>query len=788
MKKTIITICLLVSLLFFGCSDTPRVAAAKSEEYYHKALRGYKGILAKNKNSPQIKLELAKLYYNHGDFSDALKFLDAPGAQEAQKLRAYCFFKTSNYTMALEIFDRLGKLNDPEYLYYYGRTCQKQNLFEQAIDILSGIKSGNFSRLAKGQIEDIMGASEKFLESIEGIPAEKMAGFKEKILKASEENYPLAGAVILLADEKVEIFPDNTMASEAHFVIKILNERGKKSFSEIDIGYDSTYENVTVEYARTIKPSGEVVVVGQKDIRDVSRYLNFPLYSNARARIISMPEITEGAIVDYKVKTLSSQLINKKDFNSAYSLQESEPVILAKFEVILPKARDLKVKAINEEYNFKKFDLNPKVSEEANKKIYRWQFEDVPQIEQEAMMPPESEINPIILLSTFDSWGEIYKWWIGLAKDRIPADEAIKEKALELISNKPTQEEKIRSIYNYCAQSIRYVGVEYGQAGYQPHKASEIFKNKYGDCKDKAVLFISMMKACGLEAFPVLIGTRGTPSLEEDFPAALFNHAIAAVELGGKLIFLDITAEVCPFGDLPEDDQQRRVLVFKPDKYEIFQIPLFAPDKNRVEYKTDIKLDSLENIFCLRKVSTFGQFDQGQRFLLRYTPENLVEQGIKEKIQDIALSGKLIKYNYENRDDLNQPIRLVYEFEGKNFLSSAGPARILPQFGRVDTSIVAKDKRDYPLELGLPAENISLINIMLPDSLSIKYVPENIENRTQWMDYSISYDLENNYLRIRQKQVLKTRQVPQKDYADFKKFLEELAISLNQHVVLEKKN
>ena len=104
------------------------------------------------------------------------------------------------------------------------------------------------------------------------------------------------------------------------------------------IGYDSTYEKVELEYARTIKPGGEVIMAGEKDIRDVSRYMNFPLYSNARARIISMPEISEGAIVDYRVRTTQNQLINKEDFDLAYSLKENEPVIHARFSLDILKA------------------------------------------------------------------------------------------------------------------------------------------------------------------------------------------------------------------------------------------------------------------------------------------------------------------------------------------------------------------------------------------------------------------------------------------------------------------
>ena len=633
---------LLVLFLLLGCSaDLNKIAhlAKKAESSYQKAIEGYQKLTAKDKKNAGLKLGLAKLYYSRGDYQNAMNTLENVEDMEAKKLLAVCFYKSGDYTQALSIFDKLGKLDDGEYLYYYGLTCSKHNLYEQALDILGRIKDKEYLAKAKERIASIQGLAGGYLSNLN-------AEQEEAIISATQEKYPLAGAVIILADEKMKLLSDNTLVYDLHFMVKILNERGKNDFSEIVLGYDSTYEKVEIEYARTIKPNGEVVAVGEKDIRDVSRYLNFPLYSNARARIISMPEISEGAIVEYKIRTTQSQLINKDDFDIAYNLQETEPVVSSRFSISIPKNRNLRIKPLNPEYNPKNFNLSPLITETEEDKIYRWEFKDIPQIEAEPNMPPKAEINPVILASTFDSWEEIYKWWYGLSKDRIALDKAITDKVSELIQGKQAPEDKIRAIYNYCVQEIRYVGIEYGQAGYQPHPASEIFKNKYGDCKDKAILFIAMLKAAGMEAFPVLIGTRGTPAMEDDFPAVNFNHCIAAVELNNELIFLDITAEVCSFGDLPSDDQKRRVLIFRKDAYQIADTPLAAPEVNRVKSKSQLAITADETARAQRTVETFGQFDQAQRYWLRYTPPNLIEQGLKEKVQSLLTSGDLIKYRY----------------------------------------------------------------------------------------------------------------------------------------------
>ena len=781
--KRLVRLYVIILILLSGCSadlENAKYLAEKSQAAYTRAVASYQRLLAKNKKNDGLRLELARLHFGHGDYDSAIVVLKDSESQKSKMLLAVALYKSGDYTQALSLFEKLGKIQDGEYLYYYGLTCKKHNLYEQTLESLSRIKDKVYAPKAQELIKSIQGSTREYLQNT-------APELKEAILNATQEKYPLAGAVIILADEDIRLLKDDTVVSESRFIIKILNERGKNDFSEIVIGYDSTYEKVEVEYARTISPDGQVIAVGEKDMRDVSLYLNFPLYSNARARIISMPGLVEGSIVEYKVRHQENLGLSKKGFNLAYSLKEGQPIADANFKLTVPKNKNLKTKVLNSEYNLEKLNLSPLIIQTRDEKIYTWDFQNIPQIEVEPNMPPAAEINPIILVSTYQSWDEIYKWWRELAKDRMFADKAISEKVAQLIQGKKNKEEIIRAIYNYCAQDIRYVGIEYGQAGYQPHYAAEIFKNKYGDCKDKAILFITMLKSAGVSAYPVLIGTRGNPATQEDFPADIFNHCIAAVELDGRLIFLDITAEVCSFGDLPAGDQQRRVLIFREDRYEIAETPLLSPQQNRITYVTRMNIAKDESVFAQRQVEGQGEFDQAQRYWLRYTQPDLIEQGLKERVQSMVVSGDLIKYNYENADDLNTPIRLTYEFQGKNFLWRSGRARIIPPLAAIDASIAAKSIRGYPLELGQPDSKESVFEIKLEKNFILKYLPEKVDVQSPWLDYLVNYEFKGQVLKVSQRETLKLRQVSQKEYPEFKIFLENLAGKLKEYIILEKK-
>jgi hypothetical protein len=770
----------------FGCAQGTDLSKAKeyaqqSSEYFARATAAYKELIKSGKDPDKFNFELGSLYYTHGKFSDAVDCLNKTNLQEAKKLLAISYYHLGNFTDALSVFNKQN-CPDDECRYYLALTCEKLNLFELALKEYALIKTEpGFMKLAaehSNQIEKQAGSGQAALIDLE---TERLRN-----LSVSQENYPEAGAVILLADESIEVSKEGAQVSYMHYVIKILNERGKEEFAETQIGYDSTYEKVILESARTIRPDGVVVEVGSRHIRDVSRYMNFPLYSNARAYIISFPEVVEGAILEYKVKITNNYLINGKDFVLNYPVQATNPVLSARLNLQFPKSTTVHLKILNEKYNFFGATLKPEIQEKGEFLHYSWSFLNIPQIIPEPNMPAGVQINPTILLSTFDDWQEIYTWWRSLSKDKIKADADIKAKVKDLIVDASSREAKAASISNYCAKYIRYVAVEYGQAGYEPHSAADIFKNKYGDCKDQAILLVTMLREAGITAWPVLIPTREDYNLSEDFPSTMFNHCIAALSLDGKIIFMDPTAETCSFQDLPPDDQGRRVLVFQDDGYKIKETPLFEARHNLVKQVLKLKINDDGTISAHKDNYSSGAYDQMQRFWLTYTQPELIAQMLKEKIQEVSIGARLLKYNIENLDDLNKPVALSYDFIGPEYTSVAGNLRIMPQLASVDTSLVAKDSRLYDTDFVILDIRENIFEIELPPGFKVKYLPESINKDSSWVKFEASYECSGKNIFFKQRSETKKNIIPDSEYNDFKKFIEEVALAAKKNIVLEK--
>ncbi|MCD6413576.1 MAG: DUF3857 domain-containing protein, partial [Elusimicrobia bacterium] len=573
-----------------------------------------------------------------------------------------------------------------------------------------------------------------------------------------------------------EVFSDSTSVSEITKAIKIFNDRGKRKFAEVHLSYDSTYESIEVLEAYTIKKDRTVVAVSGQHIRDVSKYLNFPLYSNARVKIISMPEVTPGSVIFYRVKYKANKLIAGRHIVLRYGIQGFEPYIRQKFKLILPGNFSPNVRIFRSGFLRKKVDLSHKFHLSGGKKIYEWSFPEIQEIIPEDRQPPWCEIVDGFRLSTFSSWNEIYEWWEKMLKDRFVATSEIKTQVKRLTSSAKSKMERARNIHNWVASQIRYVAVEYGEAGYRPHRAGEIFANKYGDCKDQAILLITMLKKAGIDAWPVLIGTKGVFELLDDFPELVFNHAIACTKINGELIFLDATAETTPFGDLPSGDQGRKVLVFFDDGYKILKTPVFESAWNRVEKEMKIKIRKDETISADRIVKTFGVYDQGQRYWLKYTKPVKIKEQLEKKVNSITPQAQLKKYKISDILDMTKPCILEMKFEGKDYLKKAGNFRLLPQWGGVGVSLVSKEERKYPIDSDFPSQEIIRYEVKFPKNWLVKFLPAEIKEENEWFSYERKFSVKDDTLFYEEKTVDRGKNVDVSQYSEYRKII----LSLNQ--------
>src|SRR5205085_2690590 len=170
---------------------------------------------------------------------------------------------------------------------------------------------------------------------------------------------------------------------------------------------------------------------------------------------------------------------------------------------------------------------------------YLWTARNVPQIFPESGMPEAFTVCQRLLVSTAYDWKEVSQWYWKLCEPHLKsATPEMTAKATELAAKGATTEEKVRAIFKFVSQEIRYMGIttEKEAPGYEPHDVNITFHNRYGVCRDKAALLTSMLRSAGFEAFPTLVSAG--MKLDREAPSCFFNHAITAVRKPDKTYLL----------------------------------------------------------------------------------------------------------------------------------------------------------------------------------------------------------------------------------------------------------
>jgi len=781
MNKKLATI--LIILFSLGCVNNKKDSAGQDslsrfQEEYRQLSKEYQEKLKNNPENRELAIDLAEFYYDFRDYEAAENTIKNIKTRKARVLLAKVLVRAKEYDRAMEIYQTIiDDLEDQEALFLYGRVLEKKNLFPQAIGLYFKVKEP-FEKQAKARIKFI----EKKIETVFPQKVKELSKKAEGFLSRIKDE-----AVIALSfDESIEILPNRASVSTIHAVKQILKERGKNS-AEIKIGYDSTYEKVEFEYARTITGKGKVIYAGKENIRDVSRYLDYPLYSNSRAFIISMPAVGVGSYLEYKVKIHSSKLVAKDNFNFIYRVREKYPIFRADFKLITPGEKKAYFKFFNKALTEEE-KLEPVIRSEGEKRIYSWEFNQLKPIIPEYNMPPLSRVNPAILVSSFSNWQDIYDWWFSLYRDKLKLTSELKEFLQNLVNSAKNKREKAKTIYEYVAKNIRYVAVEYGDSGYEPHSAGEVFINKYGDCKDQAILLVALMKEAGLDAYPVLIPTRSNYPIDKDFPSISFNHAIAAVRIDDEFIFMDPTSDTTGFGDIPLSDQGRNVLLFLEKDYKIIETPVSKG--NGIAYSMDIDIGQDQKTRIRREVLPSGYFAYAYRSYLKYSHPSRIKENIYQKMIEISPFSRLLDYEIKYEEDLDKRPRLAYAFLTDDFLKPAGAFRVLGDLDQIglEDSIISKDERNFPIDFRGIFSKEARITINLPAGLKVKYLPDSQFFDNRWFSLKIDYKSMGQAIKFDQKFSIKKRFVEKEDYQAFKENFKKALYYLKSQIILEKVN
>lgn len=338
-------------------------------------------------------------------------------------------------------------------------------------------------------------------------------------------------------------------------LIRIHDKDKASGFAELGFPYAEGREVVDVLRAFRVRPDGRRVPAEILE-RAPQGKIN-GVYTDERTAVINFGQVEAGDLLWIRVR---KDLVGKENLFGAFfgllePLQFAVPVARFSMVVEVPQTRPLAFGG--------RGAPAPTIEERDQRRIYRFEKQDIARIDPEPNMPPYMEIADFVSVSSIDRWAELGDWYEDLIRGSLTLDDELRKVATDATRGARTTAEKVQRLYELVVSQTRYVGIELGIHGWRPYPVVEVFRRKYGDCKDKASLLIALLQAVGIEGRIVLVRTADLGQVLDRPPSMwLFNHAIAYVP--ALDLYLDGTSEFGGWRELPALDQGGLGLVVAP--------------------------------------------------------------------------------------------------------------------------------------------------------------------------------------------------------------------------------
>jgi len=410
-------------------------------------------------------------------------------------------------------------------------------------------------------------------------------------------------------------------------------------------------------------------------------------------------------------------------------------------------------------------------------------------------------------LNGFGSWLEMGKWYSNLTTGRRDASPEITHQVTSLTASSHTPVEKMKALAQFVQHDVRYVAIELGIGGWQPHSASDVFSHHYGDCKDKATLLSSMLKQIGVESFYVVINSeRGSVSPQTPASVGDFNHAILAIQLPptvsdptlvakvehprlGTLLYFDPTNELTPFGEIGGYLQENYGLLVTADGGELVELPKQPPAMNSILRAGTLTLDSSGTLKGEVSETRMGDRAWSERWRLRTVTKS--SEQIKPIEDLLAGSLSLFRITQATVINLHQtdlPFGFHYTFEAQSYARNAGGLLLVrPRVLGVKTSGImeTKEPRKFPIEFEGPSRDIDTFDITIPSGYVVDDLPPAVDADYGFASYHAKTEVKGNLIHYSRTFEVKDLSVPVSRAEELKKFYRIIATDERNTVVLK---
>ena len=525
------------------------------------------------------------------------------------------------------------------------------------------------------------------------------------------------------------------------------------------------------------------------------------LYEDYRAKLAEPPARDVNGVIGYEYE----QKVPFYESEDSFDIQESIPKLDQIYVLELPAGWQYKTSWHRHE------PIHPTETQNA----LQWEVKDEPALDMRDVLvaPSGKGLRARGVISYFPSdrprtsgdWTAIGANIENLNQDRAKPSPELTAKAQELVAGKTDFADKVQAIGEFVQQQIRYVAIEIGIGGIQPHNAADIFHYRYGDCKDKATLLAAMLGSVGIHSTWVYVDTeRGY--ITPDAPSFSGNHAIAAIQLpngyqssklhsvvtaksGKRFLIFDPTWEYTPFGVLESNLQGSYGILVDGADSQLIEFPVLDPTLNSVERSAHFKLSADGSLTGDVTVRRDGDIAAGWRELYHEASAKDQRQAMERSLGSDLGEFTLGPTSVENTNALTKEFVQRYGLTVPQYARTQGPLMLVrPRVLGSDSLELDRKIRTYPVELGETRTVTDDFDVELPAGYAVDEIPDPVSVDMGFAMYKSRTEVHGDTLHYSRQYTVRQVEVPADSYHAVQEMIGEIERDERSQAVFKKKD
>lgn len=682
-----------------------------------------------------------------GNSTEVLQLADSLIANGYRSLQSYYYKGDAEYQ--LRLYPAARESFESALTYAPGNANVRSYI--EAIDLMMG--QGDVSTISKP------------IEAVQ-LPADLQTVFASNDMRPDDAGY---GAEYLSRITAYAFTGGDRRRETWYRKIRVSDDNGIAQFSTLEFDFDPSYEHLFVNSLLVRNADGELLGEGALESYYITNNEDGYEASTEKTVHLPVPSLVPGAVIEVVVSKQTSVDAGTFPLETVY-MASDRPIAYSAL-VVTGDTDGIRYKA----------NGVPEARRQGDSLI--WEIESPVSFRWEPLQPYFDQILPWVQLGTIgDDWHSVGIEYLAKIDDKIDV-ETVAERAARLVDGVSSVSRRVEILSAYVQDEIHYEAIEFGRRAYVPKTARETMRDRYGDCKDHALLLYSLLQAVDIDASLALVNLQ--QAVVPELPNTdQFNHVIVAVPTDDGHVFIDTTDKDLRLGELPPRSMAGNHALLLGQRSTLVKIPEYESTLTGLDIERTVEAEG-DGLIKVTETARLSGYQAAElRGQLRSIESSELQSSLQRWVADRYSDAELTDYFVENVFEAGYD--LVVEFQYTLPIETDGSFDV-PSF--LESYYLEYDRvadRRFPFEFFYPLRVSAVTSIRIPDDRKLHSLAKKPDvGESRFGNWRREVSESDGGWKMKFDYVASEARFMPEDYREFAEFQRKAVDAIEQSILLE---